>query len=163
MYAIKRLQADKGTWYSVVHFRRAGKLYYRRFYEPKYGGTVAARRAAVAWRDQKLIETKALGILEFCEIKRGNNTSGVTGVHFLTPASQPEGIWQARLKLGDGTTQTKSFSVRRHGERKAFRLAKAARRQMLAAATDRPFVRDPVARRFASRRRPRAAAPVSSR
>lgn len=134
-----------------MHFRRAGKLYYRRFYEPKHGGTVAARRAAVAWRDEKLTETKALGILEFCEIKRGNNTSGITGVHFLTPASQPEGIWQARLKLGDGTTWSKTFSVRKHGERKAFRLASAARRQMLETATNRPFVRDPLAKRFAAR------------
>ena len=97
MYAINRRQAARGTWYWVVHFHRAGRLYSQRFYEPKHGGTVAARRAAIAWRDEKLAEIKALSILEFCELKRGNNTSGVTGVHFLTPARQPEGIWQARL------------------------------------------------------------------
>jgi hypothetical protein len=156
VYAINRLQADTGTWYSVVHFHRAGKLYYRRFYEPKHGGKAAARRAAIGWRDEKLAEVKALGILAFCEIKCGNNTSGVSGVHFLRPASQPEGIWQAKLKLGDGTTRNKTFSVRRRGGRKAFGLAIAARRQMLATATDRPFVRDPLAKRFAARHRPSA-------
>jgi hypothetical protein len=52
----------------------------------------------------------------------------VPGVHFLTPPAQPEGIWQARLKLADGTKTTKTFSVRKHGHRKAFRLDVAGRR-----------------------------------
>ena len=103
MYAIKHMQSTRGTWYWAVQFFRAGKRYYRRFYEPKHGGRLAARRAAVAWRDEMLIETKALGILEFCELKRGNNTSGVTGVSFLMPSRQPDGIWQAQLKLDGGT------------------------------------------------------------
>ena len=62
-----------------------------------------------------LAETKALGILEFSELKRSNNTSGAPGVTFSKSARQPEGMWQARLKLDGGKTATKSFSVRRHG------------------------------------------------
>ena len=151
MYAIKHLQADKGTWYWSVNFSRNGQHHYRRFYEPKYGGSDAALQAAIAWRDEKLAEAKVLGVLEFCQKKRSNNSSGVPGVHFLTPAAQPEGIWQARLKLADGTNTTKTFSVQKHGKRKAFKLAVAARREMLQRAKDRPYVYDPLAKKFAAR------------
>jgi len=152
MYALRRMQHDKGTWYWVVNFNRRGVSYQRRFYEPMHGGNEAAREAAIAWRDAKLAEVKALGVLEFCQHKRSNNTSGVPGVHFLTPAAQPEGIWQARLKLADGTKTTKTFSVRKHGERKAFRLAVAARREMLQRVEERPYLYDPLAKRLAPRR-----------
>ena len=151
MYAIKHLQADKGTWYWSVNFSRNGQHHYRRFYEPKYGGSDAALQAAIAWRDEKLAEARVLGVLEFCQKKRSNNSSGVPGVHFLTPAAQPEGIWQARLKLADGTNTTKTFSVQKHGKRKAFKLAVAARREMLQRAKDRPYVYDPLAKKFAAR------------
>jgi hypothetical protein len=134
-----------------VKLWRAGKSYSRRFYDPKHGGSRAARLAAIAWCDEQLASIKALGILEFAELKRGNNTSGVTGVAFTTSARQPEGVWQARLKLEGGKTQTKSFSVRLHGERRAFAMAVKARRQMLAAAEDRAFVHAKLARRAAAR------------
>ena len=97
----------------------------------KYGGSRPARQAAIAWRDEQLTKTKVLGVLEFCQKMRSNNRSSVPGVHFLTPPVQPEGIWQAKLKLADGTCTTKTFSVRKHGERKAFGLAVAARREMI--------------------------------
>jgi len=97
-----------------------------------------------------LAAIKALGILEFAELKRGNNTSGVSGVSFTTSTKQPEGIWQARLQFNDGKTQPKSFSVRLHGERRAFALAVKARRQMLAAAEDRAFEHNRLAKRAAA-------------
>ncbi len=152
MYAIKRLQASKGTWYWVVNFSRRSVHHARRFYDPKPGGKDAALRAAIAWRDEELAKAKVLGVLEFCQQKRSNNSSGVPGVHFLTPAAQPEGIWQAKLKLADGTRWTKTFSVRMHGYDKAFRLASAARREMLRNAEDRPYLYDPLAKRFAALR-----------
>lgn len=109
MYAIKRLQAGRGTWYWVVNFSRRGVHHERRFYDPKHGGKDAALRAAIAWRDEELAKAKVLGVLEFCQHKRSNNSSGVPGVHFLTPAAQPEGIWQAKLKLADGTPVDKDL------------------------------------------------------
>ncbi len=81
-------------WYWVVNFSRRGVHHYRRFYDPKHGGSDAARQAAIAWRDQKLAVAKVLSVLEFCQQKRSNNSSGVPAVHLLTPAVQPEGIWQ---------------------------------------------------------------------
>ena len=124
--------------------------HYRRFYDPKHGGSDAARQAAIAWPDQKLAVAKVLGVLEFCQQKRSNNSIGVPGVHLLTPAVQPEGIWQAKLKLADGTRWAKTFSVRKHGYDTAYRLAVAARREMLRNAEDRPYVYDPLAKRFAA-------------
>jgi hypothetical protein len=114
-----------------------------------HGGNERALAAAVAWRDKKLAEVKALSVLAFCEIKRSNNTSGVTGVHFLTSKAQPHGFWQARIKLTDGTKLTKNFSVLQNGKRKAFRLAVAARREMLRSLEDRPYLHDPLAKKLA--------------
>lgn len=153
MYAIKRLQIwPAGTWCWSVAFSRAGKRYSRRFYDPKYGGSQAAKRAAMAWRDKQLAEVKPLGIVEFAQIPRSNNTSGVPGVSFSRPARQPEGIWQARLKLDGGRTRTASFSVRQHGERGAYQLALEARRRMLSEAENRAFLHDGLAKRAAAPR-----------
>jgi hypothetical protein len=146
-YALKRLQHEKGTWYWGVNFSRAGVHHARRFYDPMYGGNEAALAAAIAWRDDKLAEVKALSVLGFCQIERSNHTSGMPGVHFLTCKAQPKGFWQARIKLADGTTRTKSFSVLRHGRRQAFHLAVAARREILRSLQDRPYLYDPLAKR----------------
>ena len=150
-YALKHLQADKDTWYWSVDFSRHGRHCYRRFYEPMHGGSEAARAAAVAWRDERLLAVKALGILGFCQKKRSNNRSGEPGVHFLVSPAQPEGIWQAKLKLADGTRVTRTFSVRKHGHQGAYDMAVAARREMLKQARDRPYVHDALARQLAAR------------
>jgi hypothetical protein len=142
MYAIRRLQVEpSGTWCWRVTFSRAGKPYSRSFYDPTYGGSRGAKKAAVAWRDEQLARIKAMGILDFCQLERRNNTSGTAGVSFYKPSRQPDGVWQARLKLDGGPTRTKSFSVRMHGYEEAHKLAVAARRQMLTEANDRAFVR----------------------
>ena len=88
-----------------------------------------------------------MGILDFAQLRRANNISGVPGVTLSKSARQPEGIWQARLKLDGGPTRTATFSVRLHGERQAYALAVKARRRMLAEAKDRAFVHHAVARR----------------
>lgn len=145
MYAITRQQANKGTWYWAVHFSRRGQMICRRFYDPKHGGNAAAKHAAIAWRDEQMATTQSLSMVEFCQQKRSNNTSGVPGVHFLTSASQPHGIWQAKLKLA-GKAKHKSFSVLKHGWQSAYEQAVAAREQMLAAAQDRPYLYDKLAK-----------------
>jgi len=148
MYALNRLQATSGTWYWVVSFSRAGKMRSQRFYDPMYGGSAKAKKAAVAWRDEQLTQTPALSLVQFCQQKRSNNVSGVPGVHFLTSARQPEGLWQAKLKIA-GKARTKSFSVREHGDRRAYEMAVAARQALLAEAQDRAYLYDPLARRKA--------------
>ncbi len=148
MYAVYRLRADKGAWYWGVNFSRRGKMHYKRFYDTKYGGSPAARKAAIAWRDEQLAVIPALTMVAFCQHRRSHNTSGVPGVHFLTSPSQPQGIWRAKRKLG-GKSRSKTFSVLKHGWQGAYELAVAAREQLLAVADDRLYLHDALSKRMA--------------
>jgi hypothetical protein len=152
MYAITHLQAERGTCYWAVHFRRRGKLYYKRFYEPRYGGSQNALQAAISWRDRQLVKAEALTFREVNQQKRSNNRSGVPGVHFLKTERQPRGIWQAKIKLPTGKKITRTFSVRKFGSRKAFELAVEARREMLTLVGERLYLYHPMARKFAAQK-----------
>ncbi len=154
MYAVTRAKKAKNAWYWRVTFRRRGKRYSRTFHDLKHGGSKKALAAAIAWRDRQLKRTGVLSFREFCAHRRSNNTSGVAGVHFLRSAAQPHGIWQAKIKLPDGRKMTKSFAVRRFGERQAFRLAVAARAKMLDLVAERPYLHHPTAKKFAAKRMP---------
>jgi hypothetical protein len=92
---------------------------------------------------------KALAKRDCCRIKRTSNQSGVPGVHFIRPKNHPQGCWAARLKLPNGRQRTKTFSVRKYGESRAFELAVEARSQLLDLVEDKPFLRDQVAMKFA--------------
>ncbi len=150
MYAIRHEQHEKGTWYWAVKYSRHGKRIGRRFYEPMYGGSAKALKAAKAWRDEQLSKEKVVTLVDFCQMKRTNNRSGVPGVHFLVSERQPMGIWQAKLKLAGGPSKNRSFSVRAYGDRRAYKMAVAAREEMLAQVDDRPYLYDPTAIRLAS-------------
>jgi hypothetical protein len=151
MYAISRLKAALNAWYWVVHLRRRGKRYYRRFHDLKYGGSKKALTAAIAWRDEKLAQTKTFTIREFHQQIRSNNTSGVPGVHFHVTVRQPHGFWQATIKVRSGKVKSKTFSVRRFGARGAFQRAVATRRKMLEMVDDRPYLYSATAKRLAQR------------
>lgn len=153
LYAIYHLQATNGTWYWGVHFSRNGQLYYRRFYEPRHGGSDKALAAAIAWRDEALVTTQVLTMLEFCQKKRSSNTSGAPGVHFLKSAAQPLGFWQAKLKMGGGKYLSKTFAVLKHGDHVARELALAARAEMVASAQDKPYLKHPTAKLMAPKKR----------
>jgi hypothetical protein len=151
MYAISRMKAKKNAWYWQVSFRRRGKPYEKRFNDLIHGGSKKALAAAIRWRDGRLSRSRVLTLREFCQQKRSNNTSGVPGVHFLTPKRMPQGIWQAKIKLPDGRTLHRTFSVRKFGQREAFKRAVAARAELLYMIEDRPYIKHPTARRFAQR------------
>ncbi len=163
-YAIGRRKAARNAWYWVVSFGRRGQLHYRRFYDLQHGGSQQALAAALAWRDRELAAVAILTFREFHAQRRSNNTSGVPGVHFLCTTRQPDGAWQAKIKLPDGTKLTKSFSVRKFGNKEAFERAVAARDEMLVLVGDRPYLHDPVAKRLAAqqlrRRRPAPSRPA---
>lgn len=151
MYAITRLKAAKNAWYRVVHLRRRGTTHYKRFYDLKHGGSRKALAAALKWRDQVLATTQALTFREFHAQRRSNNTSGVAGVHFLRSVAQPLGMWQARIKLANGQKVHRGFSVRKFGERQAFKRAVAARLKLLELVPDRPYLKHATAKKFAAR------------
>ena len=153
IYAISRLQSKRGLWwYWAVRFSRAGRVFYKNFYDVRRGGPEKALADAIAWRDEQLLAVKAMSMREFCQIKRTSNHSGVAGVQFIQPKSQPLGSWQARLKQPDGRTVVKTFSVKKYGEREAFELAKAAREGLLDNVDDKPFLHHVDAKAFAARR-----------
>ena len=143
MYAISRYRAAIDAWCWKVAFRRKGKGFSKTFYDLTCGGTDQALAMAIAWRDRKMAETEALSMVEFHAQKRSNNVSGVPGVHLHQTPAQPLGFWQATIKTKDGFRRAKSFSVRRLGYDKAFRLAVAARMELLAMVQDRYFLHHP--------------------
>jgi AP2 domain len=149
-YALREGLAARNAGYWRVAFSRQGVRHQKTFYFLKYGGRQAALAAATSWRDQHLESTPALTVLQFAQLARANNTSGAPGVSFERPARQAQGIWQARLTLGDGTRWRKSFSVRQYGYEEAFNRAVEARERMLASATDRAYVHDPFAAKLAN-------------
>lgn len=158
-YAIRELRTAGGARCWVVAFSRDSQVHEKRFYWGKLGGPDAARAAALAWRDAALAQAQALSLAGFCAKARSNNASGVPGVFFLRPRRQPQGIWQAKLRLSDGTRMCESFSVLKHGHDAALAMAIAAREAMLRVAGDRAFVHHPVAKRFAAGVREGSAAP----
>lgn len=148
MYAIRRHCAAINAWCWRVNFRRQGKFYSKTFYDMTCGGSKNAKAAAIAWRDEKLAAIKALTMVEFHQQKRSNNVSGVPGVHFHKTPAQPLGFWQANIKSNDGKRVAKSFSVRRYGDREAFRRAVTARSELLARVENRPYLYDAAAKRL---------------
>lgn len=148
MYAIRRHRAAIKAWCWRVRFGRCGKLYSKTFYDLACGGSKEAKAQAIAWRDVQLAELKALTLLEFHKQRRSNNLSGTSGVHFHKPPRQPLGFWQAKIRFHDGKSIAKSFSVRKFGAREAFRLAVAARSELLAKVENRPYLHHPVAKRL---------------
>lgn len=151
LYAIFRIQPKPGIWCWMVAFRRRGKHYYKSFYDVRRGGPEQSLAAAIAWRDAQLARVKALGKREFCQLLRTNNTSGVPGVIFIRPANQPAGSWQARLRLPGERLLTRTFAVKAYGERGAYRLAVAARQDLLEHVEDTPFLVHPHAKECCAR------------
>jgi len=127
-------------------------MYAKAFYDLACGGSKEAKVQAVAWRDAQLAELKALTLIEFHERQRSNNASGVPGVHFHKTTRQPLGFWQAKIRFRDGKSRAKAFSVRLHGYEEAFRLAVAARSELLAQVENRSFLHHPVAKRLSRRK-----------
>lgn len=116
------------------------------------GGSKKALAAAIGWRDDRFAKTMALGKREFHQLVRANNQSGVPGVQFIQPKNQPQGSWQARLKLPDGKELTRTFAVKRYGYDEAFRLAVKARQKLLETIEDKPYLLHPTAKRYEAKR-----------
>lgn len=152
MYAISRIEAKPGIWCWSVNFRRRGKAHYKSFYDLQSGGSRKALAAAIQWRDSQLAKTQALSKREFHQLIRTNNQSGVPGVQFIQPKTQPQGSWQARLKLPDGKEMTRTFAVGRFGFDEAFRMAVEAREELLGQIEDKPYLLHPTAKRYEARR-----------
>ena len=134
----------------IVSIRRRGLTYTRRFASSKHGGLAAALEAAITWRNAYLAGTPVFTLREFHARVRSNNTSGVPGVTFLRRPKQPEGLWQAKICLGDGRRFCRQFSVRKFGPAEAYARAVAARSEFLASIPEKAYVMNPIAKRLSA-------------
>ena len=149
MESIVRIEnATTGRW--IVRFRRNRKTYVGHFADNNYGGQRAALKAAKAWRDLRLCAAQPMSGKAFHSFIRKNNTSGVTGVfHVKQVKIRRDGtrkehwVWMAHSPTKP--TRSRSFSITKYGEQKAFKLAVAARRKFVAE-QEMPFLRDPPSR-----------------
>ena len=129
---------DSGSthgWY--VRGYKNGKTYSKLFSDLKCGGKRKAQQAARDFRDElfeKLaqIPTKPRGRrIVYRDVR---NTSGVLGV-FRTAKKSPSGkiyeVYWVRWRPAPGVQKATSFSIRKYGEKTAFKLAVALRRKML--------------------------------
>ena len=138
-----------------MHLRRSGTFYSKFFSDLKYGSSKLSLAAAIKWRDS-VASKNVLTFRQFYQQRRSNNTSGVPGVHRVRSAAQPGGAWQAKIMLPDGRKITKSFAIKKFGEKDAFRQAVAARKVMIDSLDDRLYLKNATAKRLARK----AAAPA---
>jgi hypothetical protein len=122
-----------------VSLRRHGKGYVKNFPDRKYGGQLQALQAARRCRDYIVYENPPMTRSEFCDIKRSNNTSGISGVcNYAKRYKRRDGsikenwYWEASWPNDRGESVKKRFSVDSHGEVVAKQLAVHARQLGLA-------------------------------
>lgn len=131
------------TRYTAVHgwrvsLRRRGQMHVRNFPDRKHGGSIAALAAAKLYRDELIRRYPPLTRIEFADVLRRNNTSGVPGVsrvqyayRLVSGAKRQAVYWEAIWPTQPGENERKRFSVSQFGDRGAFALACAARREGL--------------------------------
>jgi hypothetical protein len=116
-----------------VSFRRNRKIYGKSFPYSRYESPEAALEAAKAWRDEMSRSIPCLTKLELSGRVRKNNTSGHAGVMLaVTKRSSANGVrehlaWIAVTPTGVKPRRTKSFSIPRYGDDRAYEMAVAAR------------------------------------
>jgi len=129
-YGISRIeQAEAGTRGWQVRLQRRGVKYAKYFADRRYGGGEPAWEAAKCWRDEVMAQLRSGDESRVCR-RSVRNSSGIVGVCQVTvrAANGTEyRFWQAAWSTSDGKRRCVKFSVRRHGERRAFELAVSAR------------------------------------
>ena len=128
-YAITRIDLPSaGTHGWQVRLQRRGVKHRKFFADSTFGTPKQAFSAAQTWRNtllKELTRTQA----RTCESSRRNN-SGVVGVSKITVVSSNGTVyqfWQAPGSPTPGHRRYIKFSIKRHGDRTAFKLAVEAR------------------------------------
>ena len=146
MCAISRIDHSGSRTHSWhVTIQRRNKIYTRHFSDARNGGKAAALKAAKAHRDLLLRRHTPLTRREVCLIKKKNNKSGVSGLSRIDVVEWRNGYrfhrlyWDVQWPDGSGKPVHRKFSIRKYGERRAFRLAAHARRHGLRRLNRAPF------------------------
>ncbi len=133
---ITRLDSGSTHGWQVKGYKN-GKIYSKLFSDLKCEGKRKAQQVARDFRDElyeKLaqIPTKPRG--RRINYRNARNTSGVLGV-CRTRQKRPSGkiyeYYSVTWRPSPGVQKGTSFSIRKYGEKKAFKLAVAHRRKML--------------------------------
>ncbi|MGC4015277.1 MAG: AP2 domain-containing protein [Luteolibacter sp.] len=130
---IVRLDQPKtGTYGWQVRLQRGGIKFARYFADRAAGGPQASFEQACIWRDELLERfAREAAQARVCRTS-SRNSSGVVGVSRIAIAVSNGTVyyfWQASWSPAPGTRRSIRFSVKRHGEKQAFRLAVEARRE----------------------------------
>lgn len=128
-YALARIDLPgAGTHGWQVRLQRRGVKYAKFFGDRVYGGAGESLKAGRTWRNQLLRELEELDQARICT-SSARNRSGVVGVSKVTVTTNGSSyeFWQASWSPSPGQRRCVKFSIRRYGEREAFRLAVVAR------------------------------------
>lgn len=130
-FAITRMErAESSTYGWQVRLQRRGLRYAKYFADRRHGGLEESLSAAKKWRDELLGNFADDDRARVCS-KSSRNSSGVVGVSKVT-ISGTNGVtyyfWQATWSPAPGQRRSIRFSVKKHGDQEAFRLAVEARR-----------------------------------
>jgi hypothetical protein len=131
-YAIARIDLPRaGTHGWQVRLQRRGEKFGKFFADRQHGGAREAYLTARVWRDDLVARlSREEHQARICRTS-ARNSSGVVGVSKIrVTAANGESywFWQAAWCPAPGERRCVKFSVKRHGERTAFRLAVEARR-----------------------------------
>jgi hypothetical protein len=132
-YAIARIDLPRaGTHGWQVRLQRRGVKFGKFFADRQHGGIQDAYRAARLWRDDLVARFAAEeNQARICR-PSARNSSGVVGVskiRVIASSGASYWFWQAAWCPAPGERRCVKFSVKRHGDRQAFRLAVEARRE----------------------------------
>jgi hypothetical protein len=115
-------------WQVRLQFR--GQKVSRFFADRTHGGAEAALMVARAWRDEQWQSWQVTTMPRVCETS-SRNASGVVGVSRVVVKAS-NGVeyhfWQATWCPAPGQRQSVKFSIKKHGNEIAYRLAIEARR-----------------------------------
>ncbi len=131
-YAIARIDLpDASTHGWQVRLQRRGSKYAKYFGDRPCGGPRGSYRRALDWRDAMLekLDSGPQPVARICQ-RSVRNSSGVVGVSRISVSSsngETYLFWQATWSPEPGQRRCVKFSVKRHGDRQAFRLAVEAR------------------------------------
>ena len=129
---------DSGTtkgWF--VRGYRNGKTYAKLFSDRKFGGYDRSLEKAREFRDklhQKLADMKKTQRKRRVAFRDSRNKTGVLGVCRTTkkgPAGAMNEVYSVTWRPQAGVQKCTSFSIRKYGEEKAFKLAVAYRKKMM--------------------------------
>lgn len=139
MYGISRIDNEQYNAHAWrVSLIRRGRRFVKNFPDKKCGTSEKAFTQAIKFRDQLLVKYPPISRKEFCNAKRRNNKTGITGVYkyaksyLLKDGTMRESwYWEANWPDQNGQSKSMRFSVKKYGDEFAKQMAIRARKNGL--------------------------------